>query len=750
MRSIEDRKPATSGVRTGLLALASVRPALAIALLGALGCGGGDFSTSPGLPDAALDGMDGALVIKVPPDGGVGRGTNGDDAPAADEGTAEMADGSSGGGEAGPAAGDGGAEAASSGEAGVTCAPPATLDCNGTCVDPRQPAHCGTCDNACPGPDAGAGQATCTNGMCGLGCTAPTSLSCSGACVDPTELTHCGSCTNACAGPTAGTGSAVCTLGANGGGTCSVNCTGATSLACGDTCFDPADPNHCGSCTHQCPPPPSGNGQATCASPPACGVSCVAGTHVCNGDCLSNADLPSDAADPCILTSQFGTFVATTGSDTPGGGTPNAPYATLSYALAHLAGTSRVYVCDGTYSDRVTISSAVGIYGGLSCARGNWSYVGGKANMISTSPAGAPALTVSSVTGLVQIEDMGFESQNATGLDSAGNGLSSIAVLVNVSSNVSLVRCALNAGNGASASPTKPATGANYSNGTTAPAGSPGSGSAGGVGGSTTGAGACVYGSSAGGTGDLTPLGTGTDGSSTPAASVGGSPFDGKGGTESTSGDSGASGAAGSPGVAAVSHGTLSMSGWTPSGGGNGGPGNPGQGGGGGGLGDSGGGPGAGSGGCGGAGGAGGTGGGASIALASVASSVTLDVGCTLVTGTGGTGQPGGDAQVGQNGGGPARPGIDSTLNAGAGGNGGGGAGGAGGSAGISVCIVVGSGSGTFLTSAATCTPSAPGQPGTGGAGGAGGNNGDGDPGATGASGSAGFGGTATSPLSVL
>lgn len=64
---------------------------------------------------------------------------------------------------------------ASSGDASSTdagCSPPTTLACGGQCVDPSGPAHCGACDNECPAPAAGTGNATCMDGACGVTCNA--------------------------------------------------------------------------------------------------------------------------------------------------------------------------------------------------------------------------------------------------------------------------------------------------------------------------------------------------------------------------------------------------------------------------------------------------------------------------------------------------------------------------------------------------------------------------------------------------
>ncbi len=347
---------------------------------------------------------------------------------------------------------DGGSEGASDaraeGEAG--CAAPLSLDCNGTCVDPTRPEHCGTCTNVCAGPDSGTGQATCTSGVCGLGCTGATSLDCNGACVDPSQPATCGTCTNACAGPTSGTGSAVCTLGADGGGACSVTCGGSTTLMCGTNCYAPTDPNHCGGCSNACSGPTNGNGTATCTgSTPTCGIACSSGYHVCSGACDSNGDVPSNTGDPCIVSEAYGVFVSPGGSD-GNAGTQLMPVRTLGTAmdLAKAAG-KRVYACgnNGTYDENLVVGSSrdgVGVYGGLDCTSvpSQWTYVAADVAVVAPTAQGY-ALAVTGLTAGVTFEDFGFTAQ-------AGSlaGDSSIGVFAASSSNVLLRRCSVTAGAG--------------------------------------------------------------------------------------------------------------------------------------------------------------------------------------------------------------------------------------------------------------------------------------------------------------
>jgi hypothetical protein len=472
------------------------------------------------------------------------------------------------------------------------------------------------------------------------------------------------------------------------------------------------------------------------------------------------ADVATDGCDPtmdpkdapCGLDDAYGVFVASSagvdegpdagegGVDSGSGdGSMSAPYATITQALANLGSKTRIYVCDGLYSEQVNVTTAVSLFGGLSCAAGSsgpvWTYVvGGSAQV--TSPSPAYALSVTGVSsGVVTVEDMSFTAADATAA-----GTSSIAALVAFSS-VNLARVSFSAGSGANG--VAGAYGAMIPNWSgSAPAGGaqvwttvnglfgPVSGGAGGVND------CMLFGSSAGGDGGLGCVGgVGTAGTSIPQAPVTTPGRDGlpmgpvDGGPAIAANDPGADGVPGDGGVAAPAqlYGTLSPSGWTPSAGGDGAPGNPGQGGagatdpvlnqctvstpdiGGGG---------GGAGGCGGGGGQGGGGGGASIALASVESTVDL-ADCTLLAAAAGTGGAGGGGQDGQAG----APGGDdkgfSGLHAagGAGGNGAGGSGGAGGIGGISAGVVE---SGSTITVDPT-TSNTPGSPGAGGTAGPGG-----------------------------
>ncbi|MGH7296531.1 MAG: hypothetical protein ACRELB_16455, partial [Polyangiaceae bacterium] len=596
---------------------------------------------------------------------------------------------------------DAGAATCTSGSCTVGCSGTTPTNCSGGCVNlMSDPNHCGTCSTACSGPTtSGTGAAACTAGAdggpaCSLACIGSTSQACGSDCVDPTQPAHCGSTCLACPDPTTGaaSGSAACTLGDAGVGTCSVTCSTADSRQCpaaggAVACYAPNDLNNCGKCGNACVSPPSTQGQAVCqGSPLNCGVTCNGGYHQCvtatapDGDCLSNSDVPSLTSDPCIFSVPGAVFVSSTGSNSAAG-TAAAPFATVTYALAHLGSTARVYVCNGSYSEQVAITAAVSIFGGLSCTAGTWSYVGSQATV--TGPAGGPALSIAAGAGAVDIEDMAFVAPGATGA-----GGSSIGAFANGSSNVALKRSNVQAG---AAQPGQAATAVGAA--AAAPPGSPGNpptagppkeGGTGGAGG-TNGSCASVggLGGSASAVSGVPNGGDGTPGSSNGEVVT----------TCDTTGNPASGGQPGSPGATgpgAADWASFTSAGWNTLGGAAGQPGTVGQGGGGGaafGVGPTQGGGGAGgAGGCGGSGGAPGTGGGSSIAILTYNSVITL-TSCVLTAGTAGGGGGGAAGQPGQPGGGGGS-GTSGGCGGGQGANGGNGGAGGGGAGGVSVGVL--------------------------------------------------------------
>lgn len=89
--------------------------------------------------------------------------------------------------------------------------------------------------------------------------------------------------------------------------------------------------------------------------------------------CNTSADLSSQAA--CVADSVASFVDTTAGSDTVGNGTKEKPFKTIKRALA-TGPHSAVFICAGNYSETVTLTSPVSLYGGFTCAAGDWSYGG--------------------------------------------------------------------------------------------------------------------------------------------------------------------------------------------------------------------------------------------------------------------------------------------------------------------------------------------------------------------------------------
>ncbi len=441
------------------------------------------------------------------------------------------------------------------------------------------------------------------------------------------------------------------------------------------------------------------------------------------GDGAAACDVLQDPkGSACVLEDANAIFVATYGaSSNPG--TMERPVDSIATALGKAKAASRhaIVVCAGTYTGAVTIDSSaseLGVFGGFSCPGGDagsgWTWMGSTLTTTVNSGSYTPALTVAGDTHLLRVTDITFVAQTATGTTDAGAGNSSIAGWVNGSTDVSLMRTAFVAGDGA------PGTdgGAFVSNMFTGPiVGNVADGGAGGAALQCS----CPDGvtwslGGAGGNGTAVGLGTGYagsggDGGSNPAATPN-PPRDGVGGigeilttvctasctasdgcycdTTCVPGHRGAPGAQVDGGSGAASLGSIVATGWAASGGGSGPTGEPGQGGGGGGgavgalPANGAGGGGGGCGGCGGAGGIAGQGGGSSFALAIFGSTVVL-TSPKLTAGNGGNGGAGSTGEAGGGGGGGG--GTVGACSGGQGGPGSGGGGGGGGAGGSSVGI---------------------------------------------------------------
>lgn len=400
---------------------------------------------------------------------------------------------------------------------------------------------------------------------------------------------------------------------------------------------------------------------------PGPGGSTPVGTVPAPEGCDPNAE-PREA--PKCVVNEYGIFVDAAGADT-NPGTREAPVKTFAVALTKLAGRARIYVCDGTYPEHVTLTSPVAIYGGFAC--GAWTYAVVKPKLAPIDPGSA--LHIASVAGPVFISDL----EIAAGPTLVA-GASSIGIFASESGRVTLRRTAVYASDGkagadgvalANYDPLRALQGTNFVDPLVVPE-KPNS----------------LCPSSVGGAGGAKG-GDGGPGKVSRAVPYPSASYTGLGGDSGTGGsdtgddgEPGSYGDGGSGGAGAATIGSLDATGWSPTSGTAGAAGGNGQGGGGGGNEGGGGGV----GGCGGAGGPRGTGGGASVAIVAYQTPIVLEQ--TLLTArAAGRGGNGGNGQLAQGGGlKSTRAGRNGGVG-GPGGHGGSGGGGGAGSGGISAGI---------------------------------------------------------------
>ena len=150
------------------------------------------------------------------------------------------------------------------------------------------------------------------------------------------------------------------------------------------------------------------------------------------------ACMPSESEDP--VADSCGVFVSSSrGADDAAAdrGTQAKPFKTIGAALMK-ADVTRVYACAESFTEAVTISAAVELFGGLDCK--SWAYVGATKKTTLTAVADAVPMTAGNASGAVSVQDFAITSAAAK-----ASGGSSIAVLAN-GATASFARCDLTAG----------------------------------------------------------------------------------------------------------------------------------------------------------------------------------------------------------------------------------------------------------------------------------------------------------------
>jgi hypothetical protein len=581
-------------------------------------------------------------------------------------------------------------------------------------------AHCGGCNLACDLANASescipslqTGLGVCTLNACNAGYQNCNLSPADGCEINTTnDVANCGNCFSPCNFANAGAScvNSTCQLGQCNPGY--ANCDNNALTGCEVNLL--GDKDHCGNCATDCD-----------LVFPNTVTSCTNGA--CQmGACLPNFwDLDGNAANGCEYACTFASatdlpdnsfvdancdgidgdangavFVSTAGNDTwPG--TRTQPMLTIAAAIgkASLDGKTQVYVSNGNYVGRVSLTSGISLYGGYSQAN-NWgrssAYV---ATISSTTVSGGrmTALEGFNVTTPTTVDRFTITTNSTNQV-----GVSNYGVYCDNCGSLTLKNNVITAGNaGPGSNGSGGSTGASGTVGGNGGSGSCDANNSGGAGG-TAGGSSCGRSGGAGGKGGDYGDNNGNNGVAGLIGTLfgsGGSGGDpGGDGTNGSGGTSGSNGSAGSGG----SGGSTSTGFWVGTAGSSGGTGGHGNGGGGGGGGGGQGcflcndGPGNGGGGgggagCGGGGATGGIAGGGSFGVF-VRSSTGLILQANTITsgngGNGGTGGAGGGGGIGADGGNGATvctSEVGGGGNGGKGGNGGSGGGGGGGAGGPS------------------------------------------------------------------
>jgi hypothetical protein len=167
-----------------------------------------------------------------------------------------------------------------------------------------------------------------------------------------------------------------------------------------------------------------------CAGPDAVPGNASSGSSACVA-----SKSKSPIADSC------GIFVSSSLGNDMGNGTKAKPYKTIGAAIAKASGR-RVYACAELFTEAVTISSAVELYGGFDCSH-NWTYDGANRTSLTAAADAIPMIVASGAA----IHDFAIEAADATVA-----GGSSIAVLDN-GADLSLENVDLRAGAGVAGMP---------------------------------------------------------------------------------------------------------------------------------------------------------------------------------------------------------------------------------------------------------------------------------------------------------
>ena len=145
---------------------------------------------------------------------------------------------------------------------------------------------------------------------------------------------------------------------------------------------------------------------------------------------------------PDKITEEYGVFVSPTGNDTNEGSRAR-PFATVQAGITHAATVGKlVFVCTGSYSEALVVADSISVIGGLDCTDPLvWKSGAPLSRIVAPS---SPAVRASSITSPTRLEALAIVAPDAT-----TPSASSIGLLADHSTGLTIVGSSIDAGNGA-------------------------------------------------------------------------------------------------------------------------------------------------------------------------------------------------------------------------------------------------------------------------------------------------------------
>lgn len=149
------------------------------------------------------------------------------------------------------------------------------------------------------------------------------------------------------------------------------------------------------------------------------------------------------------ITEKFGVFVTTTGTPTgEADGSRDRPYATIALGIENgKAKSKRIYVCQGTFKESITLLNQIQLIGGFDCTDGVWKKGDAGAMTRVESPT-SPAMIADGLSGATRVQ--GFDVVAPDGTDATPT---SIGLKAKATASLTIANSKITSGKGKDGSP---------------------------------------------------------------------------------------------------------------------------------------------------------------------------------------------------------------------------------------------------------------------------------------------------------